>query len=129
MIVAEECASDRHETTHAINLFDMHQKYADVLPLGEVVSYLRSPTLRITQPEPNVPQDLWEALAKAPRKILDGHHTDGARGKCNNAETRTRRVEVSLSKMNSGKRRPCCFDRSACTDPKLARNGRLREPA
>jgi hypothetical protein len=46
-----------------------------------------------------------------------------------NPETRTRRVEVSLSKMNNGKRRPCCFDLSACTDPKLARNGRLREPA
>lgn len=42
MIVAEECAFDRHETTHAINLFDMHQKYADVLPLSDVVAYLRS---------------------------------------------------------------------------------------
>lgn len=42
MIVAEECAFDRHETTHAINLFDMHQKYADVLPLADVVAYLRS---------------------------------------------------------------------------------------
>jgi nicotinamidase-related amidase len=42
MIVAEECAFDRHETAHAMNLFDMHQKYADVLPLTEVVAYLRS---------------------------------------------------------------------------------------
>lgn len=37
VIVAEECVFDRHQASHAINLFDMHQKYADVLPLGEVV--------------------------------------------------------------------------------------------
>jgi maleamate amidohydrolase len=42
MIVAEECAFDRHESAHAMNLFDMNQKYADVLPLADVVEYLRS---------------------------------------------------------------------------------------
>jgi nicotinamidase-related amidase len=42
MIVAEECVFDRHEACHAINLFDMNQKYADVLPLDEVVKYMRS---------------------------------------------------------------------------------------
>ena len=42
MIVAEECVFDRHEAAHAINLFDMHQKYADVLPLAQVVQYLHS---------------------------------------------------------------------------------------
>ncbi|OGP18973.1 MAG: hypothetical protein A2038_02705 [Deltaproteobacteria bacterium GWA2_57_13] len=42
MIVAEECVFDRHEACHAINLFDMNQKYADVLPLKDVVQYLRS---------------------------------------------------------------------------------------
>jgi len=42
MIVVEECVFDRHEAAHAINLFDMHQKYADVLPLAEVIKYLRS---------------------------------------------------------------------------------------
>ena len=30
----------RHEATHAINLFDMNQKYSDVLPIGEVLEYL-----------------------------------------------------------------------------------------
>ena len=28
------------EATHAINLFDMNQKYADVLPLADVLEYL-----------------------------------------------------------------------------------------
>jgi hypothetical protein len=35
---------------------------------------------------------------------------------------------VSISKMKSGKRRPCCFNLSACTDPDLSKNGRLLEP-
>ena len=42
MIVVEECVFDRHEAAHAMNLFDMHQKYADVLPLQDVLAYLRS---------------------------------------------------------------------------------------
>jgi nicotinamidase-related amidase len=40
MIVVEECVFDRHQATHALNLFDMHQKYADVLPLADVLDYL-----------------------------------------------------------------------------------------
>lgn len=40
VIVPEECTFDRHEATHAMNLFDMDQKYADVLPLAEVLDYL-----------------------------------------------------------------------------------------
>jgi maleamate amidohydrolase len=41
MIVVEECVFDRHEATHAINLFDMHQKYADVLSLAEALQLLQ----------------------------------------------------------------------------------------
>ncbi len=40
MVVVEECVFDRHQATHAINLFDMDQKYADVLPLAEVLEQL-----------------------------------------------------------------------------------------
>ena len=40
MIVCEEGVFDRHEAAHAINLFDMNQKYADVLPLADVLEYL-----------------------------------------------------------------------------------------
>jgi maleamate amidohydrolase len=42
MVVVEECVFDRHEAAHAINLFDMDQKYADVLSLQEVVQHLSS---------------------------------------------------------------------------------------
>jgi hypothetical protein len=42
-----------------------------------------------------------------------------------NPTTRQRRVEVSISKLDSGKRRPCCFDLSACTDPRVSKSGKL----
>jgi nicotinamidase-related amidase len=39
MGVVEECTFDRTEASHYINLFDMHQKYADVISLSEAVDY------------------------------------------------------------------------------------------
>jgi hypothetical protein len=85
-------------------------------------------------PEPSVPQDLKTALAAAPQKIQDlwKEITPMARWEwvrwvnaTPNPDTRKRRVEVSISKMKSGKRRPCCFNLAACTDPNLSKNGRL----
>jgi nicotinamidase-related amidase len=38
--VVEECCFDRTEASHAINLFDMHHKYADVISLSSAISYL-----------------------------------------------------------------------------------------
>jgi hypothetical protein len=89
-------------------------------------------------PEPAVPQDLAAALAAAPQKIqaLWKEITPMARWEwvrwvnaTQNPDTRKRRVEVSISKMSSGKRRPCCFNLAGCTDPNLSTNGRLIEPA
>jgi hypothetical protein len=40
MVVVEDCVFDRHQAAHAMNLFDMNQKYADVLALQEVLDYL-----------------------------------------------------------------------------------------
>jgi len=89
-------------------------------------------------PEPSVPEDLSAALAAAPHKIqkLWNEITPMARWEwvrwvnaTKNPDTRRRRVDVSISKMKGGKRRPCCFNLSSCTDPELARNGRLFQPA
>ena len=41
VVVPEECAFDRGEVTHKINLFDMHSKYATVVSVSEVIKYLR----------------------------------------------------------------------------------------
>ena len=87
-------------------------------------------------PEPNVPQDFETALAAAPQKIQDlwNDITPMARWEwvrwvnaTKNPDTRRRRVEVSISKMNSGKRRPCCFNLAACTNPDVSKNGKLIE--
>ena len=40
--VVEECVFDRHEATHAMNLFDMHQKYADVIKLEDALAALKT---------------------------------------------------------------------------------------
>ena len=40
--VVEDGVFDRHEATHAMNLFDMHQKYADVRPSDEIIAHLQS---------------------------------------------------------------------------------------
>ena len=88
-------------------------------------------------PEPEVPADLASALASAPARIRDiwDDITPMARWEwvrwvnaTANPATRARRVEVSISKMDHGKRRPCCFDLGACTDPAVAKNGKLRTP-
>jgi nicotinamidase-related amidase len=41
MIIVEECVYDRHEAARAINLFDMDQKYGDVLALAEVCAWIK----------------------------------------------------------------------------------------
>ena len=88
-------------------------------------------------PEPSVPVDLRQALAVAPAKIQDMWKdiTPMARWEwvrwvnaTANADTRQRRVDVTIAKMNGGKRRPCCFDLSSCTDPELSKNGKLFDP-
>src|SRR5262249_25566545 len=87
-------------------------------------------------PEPDVPADLASAPAAAPQEIqtLWEDITPLARWEwvrwvnaTNNPDTRERRVEVTISKMNDGKRRPCCFNLASCTDPELARSGKLRD--
>jgi hypothetical protein len=87
-------------------------------------------------PEPIIPQDIEQALAKNPdaRSLWDTItplarwewirwiHSTGR------AETRTKRIAVACSKLNSGMRRPCCWNRNLSTDPELSKNGVLLTP-
>jgi hypothetical protein len=100
---------------------------------GDVVDVAVEPTR--DWPEPDVPADFAQALAAAPQRIrgIWDDITPMARwewvrwiNSTANSATRQRRVDVTLSKMDHGKRRPCCFDLSACTDPTVSRNGKLR---
>jgi hypothetical protein len=86
-------------------------------------------------PEPDMPEDFQAALAGAPdicevwKSITPMARWEWVRwiNATKNRQTRERRVEVGMSKLRSGKRRPCCFDLSSCTDPELSKNGMLIE--
>jgi nicotinamidase-related amidase len=41
VVVPEECVYDRSRVSHAVNLFDMAEKYADVGPVSGIISRLR----------------------------------------------------------------------------------------
>jgi hypothetical protein len=87
--------------------------------------------------EPQVPEDLKSALAADPQAhALWMDCTTMARwdwirwiNGTAQQETRRRRIEVAFSKLKSGMRRPCCFNRSMCTEPYVSKNGVLLEPA
>ncbi len=93
---------------------------------GEIVELVISPVA--VEPEPEVPDDVLGALNSAPPNAIETwlDITPIARrdwikwivsGK--KAETRTKRIEVAISKMTAGNRRPCCFDRSGMFDKSL----------
>jgi hypothetical protein len=84
-------------------------------------------------PDPKVPADWKSALAKNPKQQkLWSEITPIARWDwirwirmSKNPETRKKHIEVALSKMKAGERRPCCFNRSICTEPAVANGGVL----
>ena len=86
-------------------------------------------------PEPDMPADLRRALASDPQAgsvwtdITPVARWDWIRWirSTRNPETRAIRIEKTLSKLRSGKRAACCFNRSQCTDPVMSRNGVLFE--
>lgn len=87
-------------------------------------------------PEPEVPADLAAALASDRQahalwvKITPVARWDWLRWirATNSQETRRRRIEMALSKLRAGERRPCCFNRNMCTEPEVSHNGVLIEP-
>ncbi|MBX3067909.1 MAG: DUF1905 domain-containing protein [Cryobacterium sp.] len=88
-----------------------------------------------TWPEPDVPDDFQGALDGAPEisemwtDITPMARWEWVRwiGATKNPETRSHRVKVAISKLRDGRRRPCCFNLSSCTDPELSKNGKLAE--
>ncbi len=119
---------------HFIKIDKTLQKAANITP-DETVSFELTPTK--DWPEPALPKDLADALATAPQKVKDKWPdiTPMARWEwvrwvnaTANADTRAKRIEVSISKLNGKHRRPCCFNLAACTDPELSKSGRLKEP-
>ena len=80
--------------------------------------------------EPDVPADLQKALSNSPKaQTLWMDITPNARWDwirwiraVKTPETRRKHIEVALSKLNKGMRRPCCFNRNLCSEPSVSRN-------
>jgi hypothetical protein len=110
---------------------DKELRQAPAVSVGRTVAVRVEPIK--DWPEPDIAEDFRAALADAPdipelwESITPMARWEWVRwiNATKNRETRERRVEVAISKLRSGKRRPCCFDLAACTDPDLSKNGIL----
>ena len=120
--------------SHWMRVTDKLQKAAGVKSGDTVTVEL---TTSRDWPEPKLPKDFSDALKVAPQKVRDKWQdiTPMARWewiRWMNAtlsqETRAVRIEKTVSKLGGNHRRPCCFNLAACTEPYLAKSGRLMEP-
>jgi hypothetical protein len=119
---------------HWLNIADTPLK--DVKP-GDKMELEIEATANKAWPEPVVPADVQKGIVKNPETIaLWARVTPMARwewlrwiNSTNNADTRAKRIIVSVDKLKNGLRRPCCFNRSMCCVPQVAKSGVLLEPA
>ena len=101
---------------------------------GDTVEVALEPTKEWIEPE--VPEDVKKALATSPKAaalwkdITPIARWDWVRWirAVKTAETRQKHIEVSLDKLNKGMRRPCCFNRSLCSEPYVSHNWVLLTP-
>ncbi len=101
---------------------------------GDTVQVSITPTKEWIEPE--VPEDLKKALSTSPKAealwkdTTPNAHWDWIRWirAVKTPETRQKHVEVAISKLNKGMRRPCCFNRNLCSEPYVSHNWVLLEP-
>jgi hypothetical protein len=102
---------------------------------GETVTVGMDPTTDWV--EPGVPADWQAALDAHPqerelwKKITPMARWEWIRwiGCSAQPQTRQKHIEVSISKLSKGMRRPCCFNRAMCCVPEVSKGGVLLEPA
>lgn len=116
--------------SHWLRLSDNTAKSAG-LSIGDDVDVLLEPTK--DWPEPDVPTDIANALAKEPSvHALWDNVTPMARWdwirwirSTHNDDTRKKRIDVAFDKLRKGTKRPCCFNRTVCTEPHVSKSGIL----
>lgn len=104
------------------------------IKIGDRVEVSLEPTQEWV--EPQVPDDLREALKTSPKaETLWKEITPLARWDwirwiraVKTEETREKHIRVALDKLNKGMRRPCCFNRNLCSVPEITHNWALLEP-
>jgi hypothetical protein len=102
--------------------------------VGDTIQVSIEPTKEWIEPE--VPEDVEKALSSSPKaEVLWKNITPMARWDwvrwiraVKTPETRQKHIEVALSKLNKGMRRPCCFNRNLCSEPYVSHNWRLLDP-
>ena len=98
--------------------------------VGQTVSLTIEPMNEWKEPE--IPEDIMEEIMKA--SLIDQWNAITTKARwdwlrwirsTNNPATRQKRIHVACSKLQNGDKRPCCFDRSRCTVPDVAKSGVL----
>jgi hypothetical protein len=118
--------------SHWLEVHEKLRKAAGINSGDEVTITMQSIT---DWPEPEIPADLSKALAADAsaheiwKDITTLARWDWIRWirSTKNPATRQKRIMVALSKLNSGKRAACCFNRSECTVPEVSNQGKLIE--
>jgi hypothetical protein len=101
---------------------------------GDTVTVSLEPTKEWIEPE--IPEDVKKALAGSKKsRDLWNDITPLARWDwirwvraVKTEETRKKHIEVMMDKLNKGMRRPCCFNRNACSEPAVSKNWVLLIP-
>ena len=102
--------------------------------VGDTVEVALEPTKEWIEPE--VPEDVAKVLVtSAKAKAVWDDITPMARWDwirwvraVKTPETRQKHVSIMLDKLNKGMRRPCCFNRNLCSEPRVSHNWVLLEP-
>ncbi len=113
--------------------FEIDEKLLSAIAVksGDTVTLEISPVKYWIEPE--IPADILSALKESSQVYtLWQDVTTLARWEwirwirsTNNSKTREHRIDVMLSKLRNGSRRPCCWNRNLCTEPAVSKNGVL----
>ncbi len=115
--------------SHWLEVSDLPIEEAELMT-GETVSMQIEPVNDWVEPE--IPKDIMDAVIEVGLLNQWNSLTVKARWEwlrwirsTKNPATRSKRIEVSCSKLQKGDKRPCCFDGTRCTITEVSKSGVL----